>query len=203
MEDIWVYYRPDRRFAPIIDFVSIVVTLITVVMVIFTIFSVKTSGKYGSSFAGYRVFIVLSDSMSPTDKNEDLDIHFSAGDLVVTKELTDAEKYELKEGDVISFISTNSESYDKVLTHMIREVKYDSKGNVIGYVTFGTATGTNDEAIAKAENVLGKYSFSIPDMGEVFSFVKTPAGYLALIFTPFIILICWYGTKILRLLRQL
>ena len=174
-----------------------------IVMVIFTIFSVKTSDKYGSTFMGYKLFIVLSDSMSETDKNADLDIHFNAGDIVITKELTGEEKYTLKEGDVISFISSNRDSYDKVITHMIREVKHDSQGKVIGYTTYGTATDTDDEALAKADNVLGKYVYSIPKIGELFLFVKTPAGYLSCIFTPFVILICWYALKIMRLLKKM
>ena len=203
MESMWVFYNPERRARPVISFFSMIVAMFTIVMVIFTIFSIKTSDKYGSSFNGYRLFVVLSDSMSPTDKNADLDIHFSAGDIVVTKELTDEEKLGLKEGDVISFVSSNTDSYDKVITHMIREVKYDSKGRVMGYTTYGTATGANDEAMARIDNVLGNYDFCFRKVGELFLFVKTPAGYLTCIFIPFVVLICWYGLKILRLLRYM
>lgn len=203
MESMWVFYNPDRKSSPIVHFFSWIVTIFMIFMVIFTIFSVKTSDKYGSSLAGHRLFVVLSDSMSQTDKNAELDIHFNAGDIVVTKDLTNEEKLTLKEGDIISFVSSNSDSYDKVLTHMIREVKYDSKGRVMGYTTYGTATGTDDEAIAKVDNVLGKYAYSVPKIGELFLFVKTPAGYLTCIFLPFVALICWYGIKIMRILRRM
>ena len=200
---MWRYSRTEGGLRTFMNFISFLVTLFMIVMVIFTIFSVKSRDQYGSTFAGYRMFVVMSDSMSKTDKNADIDIHFSAGDIVISRSLTDSEKLTLNEGDVISFISTNIDSYDKVLTHMIREVKYDSNGNVIGYVTYGTATGANDEAMAKAENVLGKYTYSVPKIGELFLFVKTPAGYLSCIFMPFVALICWYGLKIMRILKEL
>ena len=95
MESMWVFYNPDRKSSPIVHFFSWIVTIFTIFMVIFTIFSVKTSDKYGSSLAGYRLFVVLSDSMSQTDKNAELDVHFNAGDIVVTKDLTDEEKLEI------------------------------------------------------------------------------------------------------------
>ena len=86
---------------------------------------------------------------------------------------------------------------------MIREVEYDSYGNVTGYVTYGTATDTNDETSARVDKVLGKYVFSIPKIGGFFNFVNTPAGYLSCIFAPFVDLICWYGLKIMRILNEM
>ena len=200
---MWRYGGTEGGLRVFMTFISGLVTLFMIFMVVFTAISIKSRDKYGSTIAGYRFFIVLSDSMSETDKNKDLEIHFNAGDIVITKELNDEEKRGLKEGDVISFISSNSDSYDKVVTHMIREVKYDSNGNVMGYVTFGTATNTNDEALVRTDNVLGKYSTSIPKLGELFNFVRTPAGYLGFIFMPFVVLICWYGMKIMRILKEM
>lgn len=197
------FSRTDGVLRAFMEILSFLATLFMILMVIFTIFSFKSKDQYGSTFAGHRLFIVLSDSMSETSKNTDVETHFDAGDIVVAKSLDGDEKYELEEGDIISFISTNSDSYDKVLTHMIRSVEYDSNGKVIGYTTYGTATGVDDEAMAKAENVLGEYSFSIPKLGTLFAFVRTPAGYLSCIFMPFVVLICWYGLKIMRILGKI
>ena len=49
-------------------------------------------------------------------------------------------------------------SIGQTITHMIREVKKDQAGKVLGYVTYGTNTGVNDEALAEPEYILGVYS---------------------------------------------
>lgn len=85
------------------------VVAVAVCMMIFTVVSVNTFDRADRSVFGYKAFIVLSDSMSATD--------FSAGDLVLTKEVDPAT---LQAGDIIAFQSTNTESYGEVVTHKIR-----------------------------------------------------------------------------------
>ena len=197
------FARTDEGFNKFMNAISWLFTLFTIVMVAFTTISLKSRDEHGAQIFGYRLFVVLSDSMSLTDKNADLNVHFNAGDVAVVKELTAVEKAGLKAGDVISFVSTNPDSKDKVVTHMIREVRYDENGKVIGYTTYGTATNTDDEEMAEFDKVLGKYEFTVPSLGSLLDFIKTPKGYLTCIFMPFVILIGWYGIKIFRLLREI
>lgn len=172
----------------------------TVFMMIFTVVTVTTVDKNDRSIFGTRFYIVQTDSMSPSENNKDMDVHFSAGDIVLIKDVED--KRALQAGDVIAFLSTNSVSYGETVTHMIREVKKTEDGKVLGYVTFGTNTGTDDEALVEPDYVLGKYSGKLPGVGKFFAYVKSTPGYIICILIPFVLLILYNGVNVIRLFRQ-
>ena len=196
----------NEKTRRIIDISTKVITYLliafTVFMMIFTIVSVATLDRNDRSIFGVKFYIVQTDSMSKSEKNEDLDIHFNAGDIVLIKNLSEKEKTELKEGDVISFMSTNSDSYMETITHMIRDVKEDDNGRVLGYVTYGTNTGTDDEALVEPEYVLGKYTGKLPGVGRFFAFVKSTPGYIICILVPFLLLILYNGVNVIKLFRK-
>lgn len=170
-------------------FVWLVVVL-AVGMMIFTIVSVNTFDRTDKTLFGYRAFIVLSDSMSETD--------FDAGDLVLVKEVDPST---LKEGDIISYQSTNTENYGEVVTHKIRTLTTDENG-APGFITYGTTTDTNDENIVTYSFVLGKYQTKLPGVGKFFRFLKTPPGYIVCIFLPFLLLILVQGINSIRLFKR-
>lgn len=167
-----------------------IVVIVAVSMMIFTIVSVSTFNRNDRHLFGYRAYIVLSDSMSKTD--------FDAGDLVLVKEVDPST---LKEGDIISYISQNTENYGEVVTHKIRELVTDANGDK-GFITYGTTTDTNDETIVTYPFVLGKYQTHIPKVGTFFQFLKTPQGYFVCIFIPFMLLILYQGINVIRLFRR-
>ena len=163
---------------------------VAVFMMIFTVISVLTFDKADRSLFGYKAFIVLSDSMSKTD--------FSAGDLVLAKEVDPST---LKEGDIISYTSQNSENYGQIVTHKIRRLTTAENGEP-GFVTYGTSTDADDENIVTYPYVVGKYSGSIPKIGAFFNFLKTTPGYIICILMPFMLLIIIEGIHCVRLFRQ-
>jgi len=174
--------------------------IFTVFMMIFTVVTVSTVDKNERGIFGYRFYIVKTDSMSESENNQDIDVHFNAGDIVVIKKADDATK--LEAGQIIAFISTNSDTYGETVTHMIREPKYNNEGRLIGYVTYGTNTGTNDEAIVEPDYVLGTYTGKMPTVGRFFAFVKTDPGYIICILIPFVLLILYNGVNVIRLFRR-
>lgn len=163
------------------------VVALAVFMMLFTIISVTTFNRNDRNLFGYRAYIVMSDSMSATD--------FDAGDLIMVKE-TDPRG--LKEGDIITFISQETESFGEVVTHKIREVTRDAEGN-LAFVTYGTTTGVSDTILVTAPYILGKYEFAIPKLGTFFNFLKTPQGYFVCIFIPFMLLIVNQAVNSVRL----
>ena len=175
---------------------------VTVFMMLFTIVTVTTVDKNERGIFGRRFYIVRTDSMSRSDKNADLHVHFNAGDIVIIKSLDEDAKRQLKAGDIIAFISTNSVSYGETVTHMIREVKTNSEGKVLGYVTYGTNTGVDDEALVEPSFVLGVYSGKLPEIGNFFAFVKSTPGYIVCILVPFLLLILYNGMNVIRLFRK-
>lgn len=166
------------------------VVALAVFMMIFTIISVTTFNRNDRDLFGYKAYIVNTDSMAATD--------FAAGDLIFTKEVYGGD---LVEGDIITFISQDSESYGEVITHKIRSKAVDAQGNP-GFVTYGTTTGVDDAVIVTFPFILGKYEFHLDGVGTFFNFLKTPQGYIVCIFVPFMLLIMYQGINCIRLFRR-
>lgn len=171
------------------NFIVGLITALAVFMMIFTLISVATFNRNDRQILGYRAYIVKSDSMSATD--------FDAGDLILVKQVEPAE---LQEGDIISFISQNSENFGETVTHKIRRKTTDASG-APGFVTYGTTTDTDDATVVTYPYVLGEYQFAIPKLGVFFNFLKTPQGYFVCIFTPFMLLILYQAYQSIMLFR--
>ena len=173
----------------------------TVGMMAFTIFTVATVNKNERSVFGFKFYIVKTDSMSKSDKNADLDVHFNAGDIVIIKNLKDKEKVELDSGDIIAFMSANKDSYGETITHMIYERTATEEGK-LAYRTYGTNTGVFDESLVEPEYILGQYTGKLPGVGDFFAFVKSTPGYIVCILIPFLLLILYNGASVIRLFRK-
>jgi signal peptidase len=138
--------------------------------------------------------------MSKSENNSDVDIHFNAGDIILIKKVEDTTVF--KEGDVIAFMSTNSDSYGETVTHMVRSVRKNSAGRVIGYITYGTNTGATDEALVEPEYVLGEYTGKLSGVGIFFNFLRSSRGYVTFILIPLLLLIVYNGVNVILLSRR-
>ena len=194
----------NAKASRILNIVTKIITwllvIFTVFMMVFTIFTVTTVDKTDRNFFGYKFYIVTSDSMSKSEKNADMEVHFNAGDIIIAVEPEDA--YSLLPGDIITFVSSNSDSYGQTITHMIRAVTKNGKGEVIGYTTYGTNKGVNDEAMVDPFYVLGVYKGKIQNIGSFFAFVKSTPGYIVCILIPFLLLILYNGINVIILFRR-
>lgn len=123
---------------------------------------------------------VFTGSMEPA-------IH--VGSVVVIKPV-DAET--LKTGDIICFKLSQSTS----VTHRIINV---TDG---GFVTKGDANEDPDQWTVKRENVIGKVIFTIPYIGYIGYFVRTPIGFILLIIIPATLLIIHEIIKIIKYQKQ-
>ncbi len=166
------------------------VVLLTVTMMIFTVISCTTFNRNDRSLFGFKLYIVNSDSMAATD--------FNAGALIFVKEVDPST---LKEGDIITFMSQDTESFGETVTHKIRKLATDAEGNP-GFVTYGTTTDTDDATIVTYPYILGRYQSHIAGLGTFFNFLKTTPGYFICIFTPFMLIILYEGVKFFNLFRR-
>lgn len=177
-----------------------IIAAVAVFMTVFTLISTLTFDRNDRSLFGIKMYVVLTDSMSESENNKNDKIHFNSGDIVLIKKVKD--KTALEEGDVIAFVSQNNDSFGKTITHMIRKVEKTDDGNVIGYITYGTNTGTNDDVIVEPDFVIGEYAGKLPRVGHFFAYLKTTPGYIVCILVPFLLLILWQGVNTIRLFRQ-
>lgn len=167
-----------------------VIVILAVFMMIFTVISVTTFNRNDRDLFGYKAYIVNTDSMAATD--------FYAGDLILVKEVDPST---LQEGDIITFLSQNEDSFGEVITHKIRRKTVDAAGN-LSFVTYGTTTGTDDRTLVTDVYILGKYQGHLPGVGTFFNFLKTPQGYIVCIFVPFMLLIIYQGINCIRIFRR-
>ena len=163
---------------------------LAVFMMVFTVISVNTFNRNDRTLFGYRAYIVNSDSMAKTD--------FDAGSLIFVKQVDPSE---LKEGDIITYISQDSENYGVNVTHKIRRLTVDKQGNP-GFITYGTTTNVDDPTIVTYPYVVGRYEGHLDKVGTFFNFLKTPQGYIVCIFVPFMLLILYQGVNCITLFRR-
>lgn len=166
------------------------VVLLAVFMMVFTVISVTTFNRNDRNLFGYKMYIVNSDSMAATD--------FKAGALILVKEVDPSI---LREGDIITFMSQDPDSFGETVTHKIRRLTTDAEGNP-AFVTYGTTTGTDDETVVTYPYVLGQYQKQVPGLGTFFNFLKTTPGYFVCIFTPFMLIIVYEAVNFFNLFRK-
>jgi len=141
-----------------------ITTLIAILLTIFLIFYRPVS-LWGDT----RYEPVYSGSMEPA---------IPVGSVVVIKPV-DPET--LKVGDILCFkIETESPT---TVTHRIINITSQ------GFITKGDANEDPDTWIVKKENVVGKVIATIPYLGYLGYFVRTPIGFILLIIIPAALLI--------------
>ncbi len=173
---------------------------LAILMALTAIFASFSDEQNGKEVFGTKMLIVASDSMSKSPLSENEEIFFETGDVILIK--TVEEGQEFKEGDVITFISYDKDSYGKTITHKIREVKFNAQGKLIGYVTYGINTGVNDQTLVQPNSIIGYYTGKIPNLGNIFAFLKTPRGYFMSILTPCVLLIIFFSMKVGKAVGQ-
>ena len=163
-------------------FGNILFVVILLVMAGLSFFLIQSRITGGApQIAGYQIYIVLSDDMSP---------EIRAGSLAFVSEI---EPQELAVGDIITFQSPDDPS--ALATQRLVEVKKD---NDLGFVTRGDAGNTADISPVPSDNVVGKVTGSVPYAGYPLDFVQTSQGLILLIFIPGVLIIAFEVNKIIK-----
>ena len=142
------------------------------VMVVFAFSS--TSNEYRVPILGKKVILtVQSDSMKPV---------FKSGDLLVAKVLTDEEKAQLKEGDIVTFfVDLNNDGVKELNTHRIVSV------NNGVFKTKGDNNAINDSYDVYARDIVATWKegdTKIGGLGGFISFLQSSTGFLIVIVIP-------------------
>ncbi|MDU7955848.1 MAG: signal peptidase I [Clostridium perfringens] len=128
----------------------------------------------GASIGGYRVYDILTGSMSPT---------IDPGNLVVVKEIS---PNDVKTNDVITF---KSDITNNVTTH--RVIKIINDNGEIKFITKGDANNTQDPIPLNNRLLVGKVIFQIPYLGGILRSLQNNkiiliCGFLFVIFVSLI-----------------
>lgn len=130
----------------------------------------------------YQSFVVQSGSMEPA---------IMTGDIIVVQP---QDEYLINE--VITFTSSNQ----RIVTHRI--MKIEEGENAIRYATKGDANRAGDEDLVDKEKVIGKVILTLPRLGFLVSFSKSPSGLLVMIMIPAIILILDQLLKVINVSKE-
>jgi|SRR3990167_4538736 len=133
-------------------------------IVLFFICTVSYFSRF-NVIKNYGLYIVESNSMSPSIKR---------GDLLISSKL---DSY--KVSDVITF--TYPYDVNKLISHRITEVTFENGpigGQVVFYKTKGDANSTIDPWQIKNSYIKGKVFFLVPFIGYLVFFIRHPIGYL-------------------------
>lgn len=121
-------------------------------------FVFSTNSDANKSVFGYRMYSVLSGSMTPVHPK---------GSLVIVR-ITDPK--EIKVGDDITFYNPGSEQ--DIWTHRVIDVIDNYGNNGVCFKTQGVANSQEDPFITIGGNVVGVVVFSIPYAGYVLEFIQ-------------------------------
>lgn len=111
---------------------------------------------FAPQFFGYKSFAVVSGSMEPNIK---------VGSIVYTK---NTDFSDLKEGDIISFRLNG----DTKATHRIVKINKEKQQ----FTTKGDANNSEDANPVNYKDVIGKVALTIPMLGFISIYIKTPLG---------------------------
>lgn len=148
--------------------ICVILSLILISNLIIIIKGALNPERPPSAF-GVTSMIVLSGSMSGNAPD-----HIEVGDMIITKAV-DPDTLEV--GDIITYMEKGTVT----VTHRIIEICEDGS-----FRTKGDANNAEDMEPVLRENIVGKFMFRIPGLGDVAMFAQTPLGMMVFIGVPLV-----------------
>lgn len=137
------------------------------------------------SFFNYRMFTVVSESMTPK---------YNIGDVLISKEVKPSK---VKENDVISYLGAYGDFSGKVITHRVVGVLQDDEGKYL-YRTKGDANIVEDPLVSE-EQLYGVVVYRSMILSFVYRIVGTKIGFYLFIIIPILFII---GSEIISSLLE-
>ena len=128
----------------------------------------------------HQIYIVQSNSMSPT---------FKTGSLLIIKKV---DVTAIRENDIITFRRNRD---NVATTHRVMRILNDEG---LQFVTRGDANNVDDPLPVSAEDVSGIVVASLPYIGYFIGFIRTKQGLLICIIIPALILMIFQVLKLLK-----
>ena len=166
--------------------IMIIVFLVFVVNFIDKQYNLRSGNNKKDLFSAYTI---VSPSMVPTINVED--------GIIIQR----IEPEHIKQGDIISFLATESYYRGKVITHRVIGIEKSSDGKLL-FRTKGDHNNVADSFLVNEENVYGKVIFRIPMLGYIRQFLSTYFGWILCIVIPFLYLILSEVVRVRRMISS-
>ncbi len=154
---------------------------------IWYVVSARIYAAKGEKYKPYfSLYTIISPSMEPNIK---------VYDVILDTRVDDVKN--IKEGDVITFISSNSLSAGMTITHRVVQVLNTDEG--LRFVTKGDNNESPDGALVLPENVLGKTLLRIPALGRVQFLLANKGGWFIVVMLPALCVIIYDFVKLFKM----
>ncbi|MBR3161264.1 MAG: signal peptidase I [Bacilli bacterium] len=164
--------------------------LIGVALLVYVLDIKIRAAKGDNSPPKYGAYVVLTGSMLP---------EIQVYDVVVTKR-QDAK--DLKEGDVITFASSDTRFAGTIITHRIIKKNYNSKTKSYTFQTKGDNNNVADSALVSPNNIFGRVILKIPKLGYLRDFLASDGGWILVILFPCLAVVAYDIVKISKGLKK-
>ena len=166
-----------------------------IMIIVFLVFVINFIDKQYNLQSGknkkdlFSAYTIVSPSMVPTINVED--------GIIIQR----IEPEHIKQGDIISFLATESYYRGKVITHRVIGIEKSSDGKLL-FRTKGDHNNVADSFLVNEENVYGKVIFRIPMLGYIRQFLSTYFGWILCIVISFLYLILSEVVRVRRMISS-
>jgi signal peptidase len=122
---------------------------------------------------GYDLYLVRSESMTPT---------INMGDLIIT-----GPAKTIEQGDIITY-----DLGGELVTHRVYST------DETGIKTKGDAVEDPDSWTVQSTDVVGSFLFKIPYVGFITNFIRSKIGWFVMIIVPAAVLVLWLAKDIVK-----
>jgi len=175
-----------KKVTNIISYAFITILMIIAAFLILYVICGQIAKKRNEN-PPFALYTIISPSMEPNIK---------VFDVVFVKK-TNVKK--LKEGDIITFYSTNTFFGNTPITHRIVEILQLPDGE-IAFRVKGDANSVPDEEKVIPNNIIGKVMFKVPKLGKIQYYLASKKGWIIAILVPSLLILGYDVFKIIRLL---
>ena len=178
--------RVFKYITDVISWTCLCILILIGALLVWYFISAKIYASKGEKYTPYfSLYTIISPSMEPNIKVYDVILDTRVDDVNT-----------IKEGDIITFISSGNLSSGMTITHRVVEVLHTDEG--LRFRTKGDNNQTADGALVIPENVLGKTLLRIPMLGRIQFLLASKGGLLIFILIPAVGIIVYDIIKLFR-----
>ena len=170
----------------IVNFISVVIIAAAIVVLIMVLLT--KPGK-PPSIGGFTLLRITTGSMVPT---------YDVDTMILVQE---TDPSQIREGDVISFYSSDPMLDGAVNTH--RVVRIEKDGGQYVYTTKGDGNNVEDPYDVKSEYLVGKVIWSSVILGKISRLVSNPLIFIPVILVPLAVILLSNFFQTISLARKI
>jgi len=164
------------------------ILICAILIIVLFVVGIQKISNNRLSFFGYRIFRVVSESMTP---------EYEINDILLVKN-TDVENIEI--GNDISYLKKFNEDVEIIITHRIVNIEKNSEGELI-FHTKGIANSIEDSIVTE-EQIYGIVITKIYTLSFIVKLINNIYGFILLVFIPLLVIICSNIKKLIILYKE-